>query len=367
MSFALKRFSITCSVLLLTSAVFAQQQLTDAQIADAASTLLKTRNAPAAWKVMGKIYSDEKAPADLRSRVVYLSAVKRLIEMDTKRYESALKNLQEEYPAEGKKLASRIAPEDWQSPCRECKGTGKRPPLVGKGAPVRCMNCLGTGKIFAPSKRVSSEYLTLLKEIRGIAETNQAVSQSVKKAFSQKNIDRRIEAFRELLAAYPDRKDLGESRKELARLEAEVKAKAERELKRRQAEEARQQEEKHYAQITEAAEGASSATIPVLVKNIEEFIRKHPKSSYCFDLQLLQAKLEKKKMVQEWIWRGMWILIAAALVGALVSCIKNAIATRSKKKDDEPLALPGLAQSADDADPLAGMFSDEEDKKSKSH
>ena len=350
---------IAASILLFAHALFAKQ-VTNADISKAAETLLKTQKAPEAWKVMGAVYKDDRHSADIRSRVIYLSALRQLIGMNTNRYTATVQNLLATYPQEGQDLNKRITADDWLAPCPDCKGKGERPSLVGQAKLVPCLTCRGSGKIFSLSKQANAQYRQLFQEILTIANNNMAFATAQEKAFAERYSSKRIKALKELLTTYSTRTDLGKARNELERLEKEAREKAEKERQRKLEREAMEREERAYAKICTVTEHPATEAIPTLVQEIDRFLQTYPKSNYRLDLEILKAKLLKKKAIQDWIWRAVWILAGLTVISTIATAIKNGLA-KKEKKGTQPLPLPGLNQALDRPDPLAGVFEEEDE------
>lgn len=334
----------------------------DDRIAAAAKTLLETPKDAKAWQTMERAARSDSVPQDIRGRVMFLYALSHLSQMRTNLYLTSVQAMKEACPREGAALAARLTPADWLAPCPDCRGAGRRK-FPGAAAESRCLTCSGTGRIFQLGKRVSAEYRKLLGEIRQIAQTNIEVAGAVRNAFNQRNTERRINAFRELLADYPGRTDLEKAKKELARLEAEARKKAEEERKRKEREALRQKERKAYDDISNALESPSLAATPVLLKEIDRYLASYPESPYRLDLEIRRANLQRRKTIREYLVKITWGAAIAAVVSIILSAIKSAMT--KKKKTKGPLPLPGLSASINEKDPLAGVFTDDDDKKKK--
>lgn len=275
------------------------------EIEKAAETLRERPRDAEAWKTFREAARSDAVPADIRARVEFLYALTYLGQMRTNQFADAVRDMRESFPEEGAALAKRIAPEDWLAPCKECGGTGRRPAPGSSDASARCLTCSGTGRIVQIGKRVPEEFRALLKEIGQIAKTNREVAEATADAFAQRNTERRIEAFRALAAAHPGREDLADARKELARLEAEAKKKAEEERARKERNERRERERKGFEDISNAAEGVTMAATPALVKEIDGYLAAYPKSPYRLELEMKKANLLHRRAVYAMIWKVM--------------------------------------------------------------
>lgn len=196
--------------------LFAQQTITDAEVANASDTLVKSPKDTKAWQTFQSIIRDDAYSPEIRSRVMFFFAAANLLQMNTNRFVSAMQTLQAQYPDAHALFAKRLSIDDWLVPCPECGGTG-----VKRGT-ERCLNCGGTGKIVQLSPRVKEQVFGALAEIKALATENIQFAEASKKALSENNPPRRITALQALVSKYAHRKDLAEAQQALTKAEAEV-------------------------------------------------------------------------------------------------------------------------------------------------
>lgn len=353
--FILALFSLNATLL------FSQQAITDAEVASASETLLKSQKDPKAWQALQGVIRTENYSSEIRSRVMFLFAVSHLLQMNTNLFASAMQTLQTRYPDESLSLTNRLNPDDWLVPCPECGGTGvkKAPyPTDPKSSASRCLTCIGTGKIFTLSPRVKSQVGTVLNEIKAAATENILFAEASKKARAEFNPQRRVTALQELVNKFAHRKDLEEAKRVLATTLDEV-AKADAIAQQKKAEhELREQEDKDYRTISSSLETLPDSGIPVMVKEIDRFIEKYPRSSSRLDLEICKTKLQHRKTIHGFIWMGFYVCVGLALLSSVLAFIKGLFAR--KKKATGPLPIPGLNQANEEVDPLAGTFTDDE-------
>lgn len=358
----MKKIITLVLVALVSTRLYAQQTqtLTDAEVIRASDTLLKTQTDPKAWQTFQEITRSETYAPAVRSRVMFLFAVKNLLQMNTNLFASALQKLQTRYPEEGTTLAGRLTPGDWLAPCLDCGGTGMRqaPVSTAQGGTARCLNCVGTGKIVKLSPRVNEQVGTLLNEIKARSVENIEFEAASKKALAEYNPQRRVTALKDVVKKYAHRTDLEEVKQALTNIEDEL-AKKEADTQKREAEWARrEQEERDYQAICANLENLPASAIAVMTREIDCFIEKYPKSVYRIELEISKSKLERRNKISGYIWTGACVLAGLALVAFCFSFIKGLFT--GKKRETGPLEVPGLTQASEDSDPLAGTFTDSE-------
>jgi hypothetical protein len=357
----MKKNIVLILVSLVSAGVFAQQTITDATVLAASDALLKTQKDPKAWQTFQEVIRSETYAPDIRSRVMFLFAIRNLQQMNTNLFGAALQKLQTQYPEEGATLTGRLAPEDWLAPCRECGGTGvrKAPVSAVQGAMVRCLPCVGTGKIVQLSPSVGEQVSTLLNEIKAISTENIAFATASKKALAENVPQRRVTALREVVNTYAKRTDLDEVKQALAAVEEEI-AKKEAAAQKREAELAlRLQEEKDYQTICSSLENLPLSGVAVMIREIDRFIEKYPASVNRLELEITKSKLERRKRITTYMWKGSYVCIGLAIAFFIFSFIKGMFTGR--KRETGPLVLPGLTPESEDSDPLAGTFDNSED------
>ena len=341
--------------------LFAQQMSADEEVISASDTLLETPNDPKAWQVFQKITRADSYAPDIRSRVMYLFAVKNLLQMNTNLYSLAIQKLQVRYPEEGAEFAGRLTEADWLVPCTACEGSGLKKnivPTTSRG-PARCMNCIGTGKIFQLSPRVMEQFGIVLNDIKTRATENIQVAAASKKALAENQPQRRATALRDIVTKYPHRTDLNEVKQALATVEAEI-AKAEAEARKKEAERVlRIQEDKDYQVICSSLENLPLSGIPVMAQEIDKFVQKYPRSAMRLELEITKAKLERRALISDYLWKGFYALGGLAIIVFIFTYIKGLLT--AKKKETGPLTIPGLDQPREVSDPLAGSFTDNDD------
>jgi len=354
----MKKIVTMVLVSLVSTGLYSQQTITDAEVISASDTLLKTQNDPKAWQTFQEITRSETYDPDIRSRVMFLFAVKNLLQMNTNLFASALQKVQTRYPKEGAALAGRLTPADWLFPCLECGGTGMRqaPVSTAQGGTARCLNCVGTGKIVQLSPSVSEQVGILLNEIKARSAENIQFAAAAKKALAENVPQRRCTALKELVNKYAHRIDLDEVKQALTTLEAEI-AKTEAAAQKREAEQAlREQEERDYQAICSSLENLPTSGIAVMTREIDRFVEKYPRSVNRIELEITKSKLEQRNKVHAYIWMGFYVLVGLSVVSLCLSFIKGLFT--GKKKEMGPLAVPGLTQANEESDPLAGTFTD---------
>jgi len=355
----MKKIVTMAFVSLVATLLFSQPAITDAEVITASDTLLKTPSDPAAWQTFQEVIRSETYAPDIRSRVMYLFAVKNLLQMNTNLLASALQTLQTRYPKEGPALAARLTPAEWLVQCPDCGGAGVKQAAAPteQGGPARCLNCVGTGKIVQLSPRVKEQVGTVLNEIKALAAENILFAAASKKALAEYNQQRRIAALQELTGKYAHRADLDAVKQALAITEAEV-AKAEAAARQKEAERAlRDQEEREYRAIGSSLEVLPASGIDVMTREIDSFIEKYPKSPNRLELEITKAKLEQRKKIHAYAWTGFYVCAGLAVVSFVFSFISGLFLTR-RKSAAGPLPVPGLTQTNEEADPLAGTFTD---------
>lgn len=356
----MKTVAFAALSLLVASALYSQPLITDAEVVHAADTLLQSPKDVKAWQTFREVVRPGTCPADIRSRAMYLFAISNLLQMNTNLYAAALQTLLKSDPADGPSLAGRLTPADWLVPCPACRGTGAKTfaPSTGQNASIRCLDCLGTGKVFQLNPRVKDQLVTVLGEIKALATENIQFAEAARKAVAESNPQRRLETLRELTAKYAHRKDLDGVKQALAKTESEVE-KAEALARQRQAElELREQEEKDFRSISSSLESLPDSGIPVLIREIDRFIEKYPKSADRLELEINKAKLQQRASINAFIWKAFAVSVALLLLSSIFSFAKTLFA--HKKKLEGPLPVPGLTKTNEASDPLAGTFADDE-------
>jgi hypothetical protein len=359
----MKKLAIVVFMCFASTGLFAQQTITDALVVSATDTLLKTPKDPKAWQTLQDVARTENYAPTIRSRVMFLFGVRGLQQMNTNMFFSVLQKLQTQYPKEGATLSERLTPADWLVPCQTCGGSGMKQ-VVSKnpqGTTVRCLNCVGTGKIYQLSPSVNEQVSTLLNEIKALSTENVQFAEASKKALAENYPPRRVTALQDIVKKYGHRADLDEVKQALATVEAEI-AKKEAADRKREAEIAlRNQEDKDYQVICKSLEYLPTSGIDVMIKEIDRFIEKYPTSAERVELEITKSKLESRKQITGYIWMACYICGGLAAVGFIFTLIKGLF--MGKKKETGPLAVPGLVEERESSDPLAGSFEDDPSKK----
>jgi hypothetical protein len=354
----MKKIVILVVVSLVSTGLFSQQINPDTEVIEASDALLSKPNDAKAWQTFQKIIRSESYTPDIRSRVMYIFAVKNLLQMNTNLFAVALQKLQVIYPEEGVELAGRLTPEDWLVTCQACEGSGVKKVVVptAQRGPTRCMHCLGTGKIVQLSPRVNEQLGVVLNEVKACANENIQFAEASKKALAEYQSQRRVAALKEIVRKYAHRTDLDEVKQALTTLEAEL-AKVEAEARKKEAEKAlREKEDKDYQSICSSLENLPISGIPVMTREIEQFVQKYPKSDYRLELEITKAKLEKRSRGNDYMWKGVYVFGGLVFIAFCYTVVKGLLAGR--KKAPAPLTIPGLDQSREVSDPLAGSFTD---------
>ena len=354
----MKKIVTMVLVSLISTWLFSQQTITDAEVISASERLLKTQNDPKAWQTFQEITRSETYDPDIRSRVMFLFAVKNLLQMNTNLFASVLQKVQTRYPKEGTALAGRLTLADWIVPCLDCGGTGMKQVAVpaAQGGPARCLNCVGSGKIVQLSPSVSEQVGILLNEIKARSAENIQFVAASKKALAENVPQRRVTALMELVNKYGQRTDLDEVKQALTTIEAEI-AKTAAAAQKREAEMAlREQEQRDYQAICSSLENLPASGIAVMTREIDRFVEKYPRSVNRIELEISKSKLERWNIIIAYIWTGCYVCMGLAFVALCLTFIKGLFT--GKKKETGPLAVPGLTQASEESDPLAGTFTD---------
>jgi len=349
----MKKIIFTVLVSLGAAAAFAQTANSDAAVAQAADALLKSQKDAKAWQTFREIVRAEDYSPEVRSRAMYLFAVSQLLQLNTNLYVSAIQTMRARYPEEGQTLAARLTAADWLVACPACGGTGVR-----KGSSAKCLDCVGTGRIVQLSPRVKEQIAVVLGEIKAFVTENMRFAEASKTALAENNPQRRIAALQELVDKYAHRKDLEKAKQALAKTEADV-AKAGAIAKQKKAEqEFREQEDRDYQAICSSLENLPDSGIAVMIREIDRFIEKYPNSNSRLELEINKTKLQQRKNTHAYLWMAFYVSMGLAAVAMLVSFIKGLFVRR--KKTVGPLPVPGLTQTSEESDPLAGTFTDKD-------
>jgi hypothetical protein len=157
---------------------------------------------------------------------------------------------------------------------------------------------------------------------------------------------------------FAHRKDLEEAKQRLAAAQEEV-AKEEAGARQKKAEqELREQEDRDYRTISSSLEALPDSGIPVMMREIDRFIEKFPKSANRLELEICKAKLQQRKSIHTCIWIGFYVCMGLAALSFVVSAVRGLFVRKAKTTG--PLPIPGLNKANEAVDPLAGTFTDDE-------
>ncbi|MCL2104067.1 MAG: hypothetical protein FWH21_03280 [Kiritimatiellaeota bacterium] len=364
-----------------------QSAPTDTEIKDACATLSRNAKDTKALGVIQAAAVEDALPPAMRSRAMVLCALPFLQQMNTNQFGRITQVLLSTYPEEGP-AALGLTESDWLAACPSCNGVGAKvvacPPCSGSGIcptcqgmkktsagavcpackgdgkcarcegtkEIRnaCLECRGSGKVVVISPNIARRYEAVLSELRALASENIQFAEQSKKALAMWNVLERLAALEEVIAAFPNRQDMGPLVKARDVAQAEIDEKAAKEQVRAEQTRIRQERDALYA----AAEKLPFSSVPVLVRQIDDFLAKYPQSEYRIELEVLKSKQQTRHTVYTNVWRGLYILGGLIAVLFVVQVVKDWIQRRTRK--ESLLKIPGMENM--DADELTDPLSD---------
>jgi len=376
----------TCVVgVLATVGAWAQTVPTDAAINDACVTLARSARDAKALGVIQAVAVNEAMPAAMRSRAMALCALPFLQQMNTNQFARMVQALLSTYPEEGP-AALGLTEDDWLVTCPSCdgagvkavtcptcSGSGKCPTCKGtkktasgancqackasgacgrcegaKEMRTACLECKGSGKVVVLSANVARRHEQLLTELRAFATENIQFAEQSKKALAVRLPKERLAALDEVIAAFPDRSDVAPLVK--AREAAQALLDEDAAQKQAQADRDRMRQERDA--LFSAAQKLPFASIPVLLRQIDEFLAKYPKSEYGIELEVLRSKQQSRHTFYTNTWRVFYVLGGLIAVLFVVSLVREWILKKTRK--ESLLKIPGMENMKSDefTDPL---------------
>jgi len=380
------RLFLFCVASMLAVGGWAQSAPTDTEIKDACTTLLRNAKDAKALGVIQSVAVEDTMPSAIRSRAMVLCALPFLQQMNTNQFGRMAQVLLSAYPEEGP-AALGISESDWLVACPSCNGVGAKvaacPPCAGSGScptckgtkktssgatcsackgtgkcsrcegtkeiRTACLECRGGGKVVVISPNVSRRYETVLAELKALASENIQFAEHAKKALAMRYAPERVAALNEVIAAFPNRQDLGPLVKAREAAQAEIDAKTAKDL----AQEERTRMRQERDALLNVAEGLPFSSVPVLVRQIDAFLAQYPQSEYRIELEMLKAKQQSRHRFYTNVWRVFYVLGAVIAVLFVVQVVREWIQRRTRK--ESLLRLPGMENINDDelTDPLS--------------
>ena len=377
---------LVCTAGLLATCAWAQSAPTDAAITNACATLLRNAKDAKALGVIQAAAVEDTMPPALRSRAMAACALPSLQQMNTNQFSRIAQMLLSTYPEDGPAVLG-VTESDWLAACPSCTGAGVKvvtcPSCAGtgkcpacKGAKktaagivcqackgegtcgrcedkrvirTPCLECRSTGKVVVISPNVARRYEKVLSELRALATENIQFAEQSQKALAVPDVRKRLAALHEVIAAFPNQKDTAALIK--ARAAAEAAIAEEVAQKTAQDERNRMMQEKD-ALIT-AAQNPPRAGIPKLVRLIDDFIARHPRSEYETELEMLKSTLQSRHAFYTNAWRAFYILLGVIIIVGSVTTVREWVRNRNRK--ETLLKIPGMADLNPDefTDPLS--------------
>jgi hypothetical protein len=322
------------------------------------ATLQKSPWDAKAMQVMQTIMRNEGEPALLRSRAMALCALSLLKQGSTNQFLRAVQMLETGFPEE-KGLVTVSVAEQYVT-CAVCAGKGKRetscPGCKGssctrcKGTRTLqtvCSACMGAGQQFKLSPSVLENYNRLLEDILAMTRENQRYGKRSAEALAEKENDKKIALLEAVLAEFPKRADLGPVKKSLEEAQ-KIRAVV---VARKLEQERRDQEESDVERLRGLRQTASADCMSAL-REIEDYLLKHPKCFARAELEEIKAELTSKMNLRNrLISSGYWL---AGIVGVLLltAFVKVLLASR---RVEQLRPLPGMDRidKSKFTDPLA--------------
>jgi hypothetical protein len=322
------------------------------------ATLQKSPWDAQAMQGMQALMRNEREPSALRSRAMALCALSLIKQGNTNQFTRAVQMLETLYPDEKGLVTVSVA--EQYTACSTCEGKGKRavscPACKGsacprckgtRSIPTTCSDCRGAGHQFKLSPSVQENYNRLLTEIVAASQEAQRFDKQLAKAFAEKDNDKRIALLETVLVDFPKRTDLERAKKSLEEAQ-KVRAAA---LAKKREQDLREKEEVAVERILLLRQATSEKRVAA-IREIEDFLIKHPKCYARADLDEIKTELTgKENMRNRLISAGYW------LAGICIFCIvgtfiKTALMSR---KGDTMRPLPGMERidKSKFTDPLA--------------
>jgi hypothetical protein len=309
------------------------------------ATLQKSPWDVQAMQGMQALMRNEREPAALRCRAMALCALSLIKQGNTNQFLRAVQMLETTYP-DGKGLVA-VSVEEQYIACAVCEGKGKRavncPACKGSACPrcngtrsiqTACSACMGVGKQFKLSPSVQENYSRLLTEILAVSREAQRFEKQSAQAFSEKDNDKRIALLETVLAEFPKQPDLERAKKSLE----EAKKIRDAALAKKREEERLEKEDLAVERLL-LLRKATSETRVAAIREIEDFVSKHPKCFARAELDEIKTELmAKEDLRNRLISAGYWLGGISVLV-IVGSFIKTAMISR---KGDTMRPLPGM-------------------------
>ncbi len=322
------------------------------------ATLQKSPWDAKAMQVMQTIMRNDGESAFLRSRAMALCALSLIKQGNTNQFIRALQMLETGYPEEKGLVTVSVA--EQYVPCLVCAGKGKRETSCPSCRGSSCTRCKGTGRVqtlcaacmgagqqFKLSPSVQENYNRLLAEILALTRENQLYAKRSAEALAEKENNKKIALLEAVLAEFPKRADLGPVKQSLEEAQKNRAAAQARKLDQ----EKREQDDSDVERLRGLRQ-TTSANCMSAIREIEDYLLKHPKCYARSELEEIKAELTSKANLRKrLISSGYWL---AGICGVLLlaAILKGILASR---KVEHTRPLPGMERIDKNkfTDPLA--------------
>ncbi len=235
-----------------------------------------------------------------------------------------------------------------EATCTACKGKGLCGMCAGKRRiTTPCPVCKGSTRIFKPKADILANFKALLAEIIALCQENARFAEQFQQASKETDPSKRVTLFRDLIQAFPRRKDLGPA---LALLEKSVNAQKSEESRLR-AQEKREREEREKTALLELR-GVRVRELDAAIAQLRAYLDDHPSCSGYLELKVLEdelvARRNRAQLMRKILYGTLAVIGVFALARVLVPLL-------FRKKPERSGPLPGMANidKADFTDPLA--------------
>ena len=199
--------------------------------------------------------------------------------------------------------------------CNVCGGTGRLLCKRCKGAGVikrRCPKCKGNPVRFSTSPKVYQDFILIVKGITKWINNEDVFYRHYQLARGEENIDKRVAAFKELLANYSYREEKDEVDKLLAAdlIVLKERAKGEKVLR-----------DKELREIKLLRGLKDSKNLAASIMTLNEYLEGHPDSEYRLELQSMANNIRddlKRRTVKR---RNFYVFGTIILIILGVSCV----------------------------------------------